>query len=196
MKRYILFCLLLLNSVFVFARSVVWYEGSVVLKSREVLTGEISIEPDYDLILHRSNGKVEVYPAHKINSLYFYDAEANINRKFISLKETGLFNHHQLFEIVLRGEVSIYRKQKLFTGTNPSDAEGYLYYIYHNEQLTDLIKFRTQIYPQLLESSGNTLSVFIKDHRLNPNSSANAIEIIKFYNDLQLKNEDHLLARY
>ncbi len=196
MKRYILFCLLLLNSVFVFAKAVVWYEGSVVLKSREVLTGEISIEPEYDLILHRSNGKVEVYPAHKIYSLYFYDAEASINRKFISLKETGLFNHHQLLEIVLRGEVSIYRKQKSFTGTTPSDADGYLYYIYHNEQLTDLLKFRTQIYPQLLESCGNILSVFIDEHRLNPNSSANAIVIIKFYNDLQLKNEDHLLARY
>ena len=71
MKRYFIFCLLLLNAVSLFAREIVWHEGSVVLKTKEVLVGEVSIEPAYGLILHRIDGKIEVYPAHKIQSLHF-----------------------------------------------------------------------------------------------------------------------------
>ncbi len=194
MKQYLFFCLLLLNPVFIFARETAWHEGSVVLKTKEVLVGEISIEPNYDLILHRVKGKVEVYPAHKIHSLYFYDEEANINRKFISLKEAGLFNHHQLLEIVLRGEISIYRKQKACTGNSPSDANDFCYYTYHHEQLIDLLKFRSQVYPQLIGSSGNRISIFINKNKLNPNSSADAIKIIEFYN--RLEKDDQLLAKH
>ena len=194
MKQCMIFCLLLINSTFTFAGQMVWNEGSVVLKTKEVLVGEISIEPEYDLILHRSNGKVDVYPAHKIQSIYFYDEEANINRKFISLKEAGLFNHHQLFEIVLRGEISIYRKQKMGTGKSPSDADGFYYYTYHHNQLIDLFKFRNQVYPQLIESAGNRISVYIDKNKLNPNSSADAIKIIEFYNSLE--RDDQLLAKY
>ncbi len=196
MKQYLLFCLLFLNSALLFARETKWYEGSVVLKSSEVLTGEILIEPEYDLVLHRRNDKVDVYPAHKILSVYFYDADANINRRFISIKDSGLFNHHQLMEVVLRGEVSIYRKQKGFTGVGASDADGFHYFTVCQDRLVDLLKFRTQVYPRLMESSGNELSIFIKDHKLNPNCSAHAIIIIKFYNELQLKKKNSLLARY
>ncbi len=194
MKQYILFCLLLINLTFISAKPVLWHEGSLVLKTKEVLVGEISIESEYDLILHRNNGKVNVYPAHKIHAAYFYDEESNINRKFISLKEAGLFNHHQLLEIVLRGEVSIYRKQKSWTGNSPSDADGYHYFIYQHDQLIDLFKFRSQVYPLLIEETGNMLTTFMNENRLNPNSSADAITIIGFYNSL--KKEDQLLARH
>ncbi len=194
MKRYLIFCLLLINSTFIFAKPVLWHEGSFVLKTKEVLVGEISIEPEYDLILHRSNGKVDVYPAHKIQAVYFYDEESNINRKFISLKEAGLFNHYQLLEIVLRGEVSVYRKQKSWTGNSPSDADGYHYFISQRDQLIDLLKFRSQVYPLLIEETGNMLTTFMDENKLNPNSSADAITIIGFYNSL--KKEDQLLARH
>jgi hypothetical protein len=173
---------------------VLWHEGSFVLKTREVLVGEISIETEYDLILHRCNGKVVVYPAHRILSVYFYDEVANINRKFISLKENGLFNHYQLLEIVLRGEVSIYRRQKAWTGNSPSDADGYHYFIFHHDQLIDLLKFRNQVYPLLIQETGYMLTTFIDENRLNPNSCADAIAIIGFYNSL--KKEDQLLAKH
>ena len=137
--------------------------------------------------MYRVDEKVDVYPAHKIQAFYFHDAESNINRKFISLKESGLFNHHQLLEIVLRGDISIYRKQKLWTGGAPSDSDGFSYYLYHQEQLIDLIKFRSDVYPQLIESYGNRLSAFIDQHKLNPNLPADAIKIVIFYNALEKK---------
>ena len=195
MKRYGVFCLLFINSVFLFARETKWYEGSIVLKSKEVLPGEILVEPEYDLVLHRVNNKVDVYPAHRIQSVYFYDEEANINRRFISLKEQGLFTHHQLMEVVISGEVSIYRKQKVFITNTPSDAEGYYYFIDHQNHLIDLFKFRTRVYPHLVESSGNMLTVFMQENNLNPNSSANAITIITFYNNLQLKAHNEIVAK-
>jgi hypothetical protein len=193
-KRYFIFCLLLLNAVSLFAGEIAWHEGSVVLKTKEVLVGEVSIEPVYDLILHRVDGKVEVYSAHKIQSLHFYDEKANINRKFISLRQAGLFNHHQLYEIVLWGEVSVYRKQKTWTGNSPSDADGFNYFLSYRDQLTDIHKFRDRVYPYLLESAGSLLSVFIDKNNLNPNLSASAITIVHFYNTL--KKEDQLLAKH
>jgi hypothetical protein len=193
-KRYLFFCLLLLNAVSLFAREIVWHEGSVVLKTKEVLVGEVSIEPAYDLILHRVEGRVEVYPAHKIQSLHFYDEEANINRKFISLKQEGVFNHHQLYEVVLWGAVNVYRKQKAWTGNSPSDADGFNYYVSYRDHLNDIHKFRDRVYPYLLESAGSLLSVFMDENNLNPNLSASAITIAQFYNIL--KKEDQLLAKH
>ncbi|HOX82650.1 MAG TPA: hypothetical protein PLJ60_16590 [Chryseolinea sp.] len=194
MKRFVLFCLLFINSVSLLAGEIVWYEGSVVLKTNVVLTGEISIEPQYDLILHRIHGKMEVYPAHKIQSIYFYDAKENINRKFISLKDSRFFNHHQLLEIVLKGEVSIYRRQKAWTGKSPSDADGFHYFVRYQDKLVDLQKFRNQVYPHLLKSTGGILSAFMDERKLNPNSPSNAILIIDFYN--HIKKEDHILAMH
>ena len=194
MKRYLIFCLLLLNAVSLFAREIAWHKGSVVLKTKEVLVGEVSIEPAYDLILHRIDGRVEVYPAHKIQSLHFYDEDANINRKFISLKQEGLFNRHQLYEVVLWGEVNIYRKQKAWTGKSPSDADGFNYYVYYRDQLSDIHKFRDRVYPYLLESAGSLLTAFMDENNLNPNLSASAITIVHFCNNL--KKEDQLLAKH
>jgi hypothetical protein len=193
-KRYLLFCLLLLNTISLFAEEMDWYEGSIVLKTKEVLVGEISIEPAYDLILHRIDGKVDVYPAHKIQSFHFYDKDANINRKFISLKQEGLFNSHQLYEVVLWGDVDIYRKQKAWTGNSPSDADGFSYYVSYRDQLNDIHKFRDRVYPYLLESAGSLLSVFMDENNLNPNFLANAITIAHFYNNL--KREDQFLAKH
>jgi len=171
-----------------------WHQGSVVLKTNEVLVGEISFEPQYDLILHRSNGRVDVYPAHKIQSFYLYDEYANINRKFISLKQSGLFNRYQVYEIVLRGEVYVYRKQKSWTGNYPSDADGFDYFIFYRDQLMNLHKFRSKVYPYLLESAGSQLSFFVDKNKLNPNWSTNAITIIHFYNSL--KKDDQFLAKH
>lgn len=158
------------------------------------MVGEISIEPEYDLVLHHNNGKVEVYPAHKIHAVYFYDGDANINRKFISMKQTDIFSRHQLYEIVLRGEVCVYRTKKLWTENSPSDADGYNYFVFHHEQLIDIQKFRKSVYPYLLESAGSMLAVFMDENKLNPNSAANVITIIHFYNSL--KKEDQLLAKH
>ena len=90
-------CLLFLNFQILSAQSLVWFEGSVVLSTCEVLVGKISLKGDHDLVLFEQGGTRAVYPAHKIRSLYFYDRGSNINRRYLSLKEDdGVRSSYQI----------------------------------------------------------------------------------------------------
>ncbi|HEY3403626.1 MAG TPA: hypothetical protein VGK59_09585 [Ohtaekwangia sp.] len=171
-----------------------WYEGSVVLETREVLVGEIAIESNYDLILLRADNQVMLYQAHKIQAVQFYDSQVNVNRKFISLWEmNGLLRECHLYETVLKGEVSILRKGKGLSKP-VSDADDFVYYVRFNESLYALNSFRDNVYPSMVMKGGSRLSTFVLDNRLNPNKSANAIEIVRYYN--RLVKDDQTLARY
>src|SRR6187431_568064 len=68
------------------AQELTWYKGVVVTANREVLIGEVSIQ-SVDLLLFRNSQTTGVYPAHKIQSLRFYDQDADINRRFLILND-------------------------------------------------------------------------------------------------------------
>ena len=126
MKR-IFFCLLLVNSLTTKAQSLKWYDGSVVLATGDVIIGKMVVEPSLNALLVQQSSVRTVYPAHKIKSLYFYDDSSDINRRFISLRDKSmLYNHCQLFEIVVLGEVSVLRKQET-RSRKPSDAPDFTY---------------------------------------------------------------------
>ena len=119
--------------------------------------------------------------------IYYYDDSAGINRRFISLKEnSALHNHYQLFEIVVRGEVSVLRKQKT-RWANPSDALDFTYYVSYLDDVVLLRKFGKKIYPQL-KSSMEKLDDFVSANHLREYDSSNSITIIEFYNR-QLRDE-------
>ena len=177
------------------AKEIAWYSGSVVLESREVLVGEIALEKNHDLILFRKNNHVDVLPAHKIESVQFYDERANINRKFISLQETNLvWKVYRLYEVVVPGDVIVLRKEKALATPKKSNAHDFIYVVRYANENFDLKSFRTKVYPTIGKDGGLLLSMFMLDNHLNPNKSANAIQIIKYYN--QLKREDPALARH
>ena len=147
--------------------------------------GEISIEANHDLILFRQGEKVTIYPAHRIQSFNFYDAQANINRKFLSLKNSHtVIRVHQLYEIVLLGDISVLRRQKkeLFVQHTNSDKFDFDYYLRWNNQLVELASFRKMVYPELLKTFRNEIISFVNEKDLNPGQPASAIQIIEFYN--------------
>ena len=177
----IFFCLLLVNSLYTEAQSVKWYDGSVVLASGDLVVGKIVIEPSLNVLLVQQNNTRTVYPAHKVKSFYYYDDGSDINRRFISLQDKStIYNHHQLFEIVVQGEVSVLRRQKT-RSLNPSDAYDFTYYVTYRDDVMLLKKFGRKVYPQL-KSSMERLENFVGLNHLQAYNSPNSIRIIEYYN--------------
>ncbi len=175
------------------SKPVEWFDGSVVLHNQEVLTGKISIQAPFDVIVFRTASTRMVYPAHKIHSIFFYDADANINRRFVSIKDNSAFKTaYYLYEVVVAGEVSVLRR-KIYTQSEVNDdATAYVYYTENTGDLTSLKKFRKEVYKNLLLTSGQRLSYFVQRNRLNPNDAAHAVMIVQEYN--RLINIDLALA--
>lgn len=195
MKRILVLILFLFTVCKLSAKEMKWFAGSVVLETREVLVGEIAVETHHDLILFRADNQVHVLPAHKIESVQFYDGDENVNRKFVSVQETNLvWKVHRLYEVVVFGDVIVLRKEKTLTTSKKSDAHDFVYFIRYANETVDVKSFRTKVYPAIVKDGGPLLSMFMLDHRLNPNNASNAIQIIKYYN--HLKSEDQALARY
>jgi len=179
--KRIFFCLLLVNSLYAEAQSLKWYDGSVVLTSGDVIVGKMAIEPSLDVLLVQQNDIRSVYPAHKIKSFYYYDESADINRRFTSLRDKStLHKNHQLFEIVVQGEVSVLRRQKT-RFLNPSDALDFTYYVTYRDEVMLLKKFGRKVYPQL-KSSMARLEDFVGSNHLGAYNSSNSIRIIEYYN--------------
>jgi len=184
--KILFFCLLLFNFYNAQSQSLKWHDGSVVLSSNHVVRGKISIEPFLDVILVEDNNTRTVYAAHKVSSLYFYDEAANINRRFISIQEQN--SHHtnyQFFEVVVYGEVSVLRRQKV-KALRPSDALDFVYYTRYNEDVVLLRKFGKKVFPRLQAASDSRLDDFIADNHLKAHTDPNSIRIVEYYNHLRL----------
>lgn len=176
--------------------SITWYSGSVVLSNQEVYVGELYIENQFDLLLIKEDSKVKVLPAHKIQAIYYYDSAENINRRFVSIAEQQeSFRYFRLYEIVLRGEVSVLRREKRYADHQLEDyhSAGFQYYVQWNNNLTNLKKFRVDVFPQLPEFSNPALNSYIRKNKLNCNQEGDAIRIIDFYN--HLANDQVIAAR-
>jgi hypothetical protein len=159
-----------------------WFEGSLVLKSRKVLRGQLSLEPQYNVVLFKVGEEMMVFPAHKVESFYYYDGEENINRKFVSLQQRlGAFTQHQLYEVVVYGEISVLRRQRVLSHAIHIEVQDYEYFIRSNEGLIPLRKFRSRVYPEMRQRSESLVS-YVRENRLNPNIPADAIRIIDFFN--------------
>src|SRR6476620_6364261 len=87
-----------------------WFQGSVVLKSKSVLRGEISLKNGYDVVFFRVSDQISIIPAFKIAYLNLYDEKIEAQRRFVSLNiGVGAGRSHQFFELLVDGEVSILR---------------------------------------------------------------------------------------
>lgn len=184
MKK-ITICLLVLNFQLLQAQELEWFEGSVVLQNDEVRVGTISLEAAHDLILFQEGASRMVYPAHAINSIYFYDKAANINRRYIARKiNHGVQTSYQFYEIVISGDVSVLRRQKNIAFKKNSNANDYNYFTLYKNQLTPLNKFEKEIYPQLRLSSNEEFEAFHSTYKPATNELVNSIQIIEFYNSI------------
>lgn len=184
MKK-LFFCLLLINSSELIGQHLHWCEGSMVLSSGKVLLGKLSFEPLQGVILFEEQGadNRNVFTAHQAKSLFFYDDLADINRRYISINRHRNRADFSFFEIVLQGEVSVLRRQRIKTST-PSDALGFDYFSFYNDTVYPLRNFNRQIYPQLAVSGNELLAGYIRENGLQARGIENAIRIIERYNHL------------
>lgn len=162
-----------------------WYHGSLVLNDQSVLAGEISVESRYDVVLFRHENVVDVYPAHKIQLIRFYDARLEVNRKFISLRGSStFFQAYQLYEVVVSGEVSLLRREATDVAVTKEEHEalGYRYLVRYKGELSSLKQFRSKVYPKIRHIPGVELPSYLKANHLNPNNESNAVRIIQYYN--------------
>jgi hypothetical protein len=187
--------LLFVNFQVCFAQQEVWFEGSLVLSTCEVLVGNISIQPEYDLVLFEQENSRTVYPAHKIRSLYFFDGDNNINRRYISRKEDdGVRSSHHLYEVVITGRVDVLRRKKESSFSNQAEPLDFNYFIRCNNEVTPLRKVRRKVYPQLRSDANGQLETFVASNKLRTSQPDNALRIIGYYNSLA--EVDGPLARH
>jgi hypothetical protein len=158
-----------------------FYNGSIVLSNEEVITGEVAIHVKHDVVLFRGEGLVTVYPAHKIQKVFFYDKQADINRKFISVVSPGHgYRQAKIYEIVLYGEVMVVRKERNFSDwDSPKDFN---YFILADQKILPIKHFSKKVFPSLIAKDQSVVTSLRNDEKLNPNSLADIIQIIAHYN--------------
>lgn len=175
---------LLFVNFYAVAHTVEWHEGSVVLRNHQVLTGAVAIDVKHDLVLHKVDSQVNVYPAYKVMWLYFYDAPANINRRYMvwPVIRSDLRVPVQLYEVVLQGDIMVLRRPRDSHATAAID--GYRYFVKQDAALVPLAAFKKKVYPGLLEETCGMLDDFRKENRLDPSQIADAVRLIEFYNKM------------
>ena len=180
MIRLTFLLLLFVNFQSISAKLPVWYNGVIVLSNEVVLCGQVAVHANHDIVLYKSGEKVDVYPAHRVLNIFFYDQRAAINRKFISVAQYRQnIEEYKLYEVVLRGELTVLRKEKMYARSQHND---FAYYIKYKDKILPLKQFRNKIFPSM--RSNNDLSLFMKREHLNPNLAKDAILLIEFYNEL------------
>lgn len=190
MKRLLILCLLFTCSKLV--ASTEWNVGSIVLNSREVKAGELSVDARLNLVLFRNGDRVEVYAAHRIEAVQYFDPKTNVNRKFISVVDAAVGSRvASLYEVVVSGEASVLRKPSNIPHRRLSDGYDYSYYIRVNEVLYPIQSFRGKVYPVLISKAGSEFTASVQRQRMNPNQPSDAIRIIEYFNTLQ----EEILAR-
>lgn len=160
-----------------------WFQGSVVLKSKSVLRGEISVKHGYDVVFFRVADQVTVIPAFKIAYLNLYDEQLEMQRRFVSLAiGIGAGRSHQFFELLVDGEVCILRRQLTLWYSLHLDLTEYEYYVLYDEEIMGLHKFRKNIYPTLLDKSEGALEAYVKTNRLSPKALHDILDMSEYYN--------------
>jgi hypothetical protein len=174
-----LWCLLLVNFNLVLGNNIDWYQGSIVVTTGQVVSGELSVNTHYGLVLHKKeDNTVDVYPAFKVNNVHFYDHNRNVNRKIVSLKLPQEKNP-VLMEVVVNGKIDILRRcASTKSDVNASDLTDYDYYVVSESALVPLSQFCTKVYPSMRDS----MVSFLKENNLDVFDVRDIIRVVVEYN--------------
>jgi hypothetical protein len=95
-----------------------------------------------------------------------------------------------LYEVVIHGKAKVLRRPRALTFSDTLDEiNDYNYFVLYNEELTPIKKFRTVVYPELIQEKPIEIEQFVSSHHLNINEMKSALLILKEYNQLQRKNQ-------
>lgn len=173
-----------------------WYPGTLTLKSQTVLKGEISVRIDYNVVVLRKGQDLMVYPAHKVQSAVVYDKEEGKNRNFTSLQfAVGAATANNLYEIVVDGEISVLRKQRVLWYSVHLDKPEEDYFVWKENQLVSLYYFTRKEFPKLVKASNGEMKSYIKSHKLKPNRQHDMMEILSYYNEQRRLGESQLAMK-
>jgi hypothetical protein len=166
-----------------------WFQGSVVLKSKSVLRGEISLKHGYDVVFFRIGDQVSVIPAFKIAYVNIFDEKLEAERRYVSLNiGVGAGHAYQFFELLVDGEVSILRRQLNVWYSVHLDLTEYEYFVLYDEEINGLFKFRKKVYPELVSKSDGVLESYVKNNQLNPKSLNDILDMTEYYNNFVTTN--------
>lgn len=158
------------------------HPGSVVLSNDQVLAGELVVYLDFNTLAVKTTDQLIVLPSHKVNFFRYYDEEENINRQFISFKDSGRGNH-LFYEVVLQGDYKIVRKLDHAHARHPDHRADYTYFLFHHDGLIPVRAFSKEIFPDLIDVHPD-LYEWVKKERLDLNSLKNIVIVLHEYNRL------------
>lgn len=161
-----------------------WYQGSVVLKSKSVLRGEVSVRHGYDVVFFRVSDQISVIPAFKIAYINLFDEALQAERRFVSLNiGVGASHAFKFFELLVDGEVTILRRELTVWYSLHLDLTDFEYFVLYDEEIMELHKFRKKIYPTLVENSEGVLESYVKSNQLNPKALEDILDMTQYYNN-------------
>lgn len=161
------------------------FDGVVVNHRQEVILAKVAVETAFDALIFKSNSDTAVcsiLPAHRVNSFRYFDSVGNINRQFISLRYHGAY---RFFEIVIYGPVQVLRRLK--RGVSPLEAnEGhdYDFFCWFGSELIELKKFKSDVFPFLVQMHGHILEDFVRQSKLRLHDAGSIFSIVKKCNEL------------
>lgn len=181
-----------------------WNDGVVVLKDNTVLTGELLMDSDLNLLQVKHEGKVQTFAAYKVELFYFYDQDLAVLRKHISLPYSinGNIFKNVFYEEIIKGEISLLRKESFNTSEttleeNVYTSQGHMidnnrfqeilsydYFYSLDNEIVHSKKFEKDLFP-LLEVNFNNegLKNHISQNNLRTYKLYDQIQIIKYLNE-------------
>ena len=173
--RAILTLLTFMTCVAVHAGNIVWSTGSVVLAGNKVVVGDLARQGAGLLLLKDAEGAITVFPAHRVNSFRYYDAEQDVNRVFVAVGS-------RYFERVVYGKISVLRIQKFFDQKiDEKHPAAHDYFVEEKKRITTLKSFRKKYFDRIKEELDLRL---VSYRHLDPNTSHGAVSLILLYNKL------------
>lgn len=181
-----------------------WFDGTIVTKSGQIVTGNYAVAYDHETLLVKNGKGYKAIPAFKINTFAFNDTKHSINRKFKVLEQfTKGRKQHEFYEVVTVGKVEIIRKRKtkylrrqelekirLQLHLNAAQQQalmeimGYHYYILKKTEIYPVRKLNKKKLLDLLDGNDSETSFYIKLNNLNMKKVSDYVQVVNFHNEM------------
>ena len=163
---------------------VTFHDGVVVLRTGEIVSGKISVA-SFQLALVEKGEVRQVFPAHLVDKIRFYDEEHNINRKFISV-QSNISNEFSLYEKIVDGAAIVLRKPKFLTWQSSQvsvlDHTQFEYFVMYEAEIVPINQVKRAFFNNWNRMVADELSSYVKYEHLNLYDTADVILLIKYYN--------------
>jgi hypothetical protein len=188
-----------------------WNTGYVIMPDGRRIEGQLNYNWKAEVLqVKLSDGTLRAYSAGRINSFMFFDDAQNILRKFSTIAFAGSDDKRRFafMEECTTGKLTVYRRlrhsHEFIKIGRPSmfgsdkelikDYDNFTYLVLDDNQVTDLDRFGTDLWPQMREELGKPLTEYVKTRQLDMSSTVVKLILINQYNYLKIKAEEQSIA--